>query len=87
MNDAVLLDRPDEALSGIGFDFPLNKYFQLIAEARATKYMGGRTPNAFNNNPVDVIGGVRDLSGALVGYRRGLSPAHESAGCRVTFRW
>ncbi|HWN08550.1 MAG TPA: hypothetical protein VNO50_04640 [Pyrinomonadaceae bacterium] len=59
MNDATLLDRPDEALFGIGFDFPLNKYFQLIAEARATKYMGGRTPNAFNNNPVDVIGGVK----------------------------
>ncbi len=59
MNDAVLLDRPDEALFGIGFDFPLNKYFQLIAEARATKYMGGRTPNAFNNNPVDVLGGVK----------------------------
>ena len=59
MNNAILLDRPDEALFGIGFDFPLNKYFQLIAEARATKYMGGRTPNAFNNNPVDVIGGVK----------------------------
>jgi len=59
MNNAILLDRPDEALFGIGFDFPLNKYFQLIAEARATKYMGGRTPNAFNNNPVDVVGGVK----------------------------
>jgi hypothetical protein len=59
MNDAVLLDRPDEALFGIGFDFPINKYFQLIAEARATKYMGGRTPNAFNNNPVDIVGGVK----------------------------
>ena len=36
MGDAVLLDRPDELLSGVGFDFPINKHFQLIAEARST---------------------------------------------------
>jgi len=36
MNDAVLLDRPDEFLAGLGFDFPVNKHFQLIAEARST---------------------------------------------------
>jgi hypothetical protein len=59
MNDAVLLDRPDEFLAGLGFDFPVNKHFQLIAEARSTMYMGGSTPNAFNNNPVDALGGVR----------------------------
>jgi hypothetical protein len=58
MNNAVLLDRPDEFLTGIGFDFPINKYFQLIAEGRATKYLGG-TPNAFNNNPVDVVAGFK----------------------------
>ncbi len=59
MNNAVLLDRPDEFIAGLGFDFPLNKYFQLIAEARSTMYVGGRTPNAFNNNPVDALGGVK----------------------------
>jgi Tfp pilus assembly protein PilV len=59
MGDAVLLDRADEFLAGLGFDFPVNKHFQLIAEARSTMYVGGRTPNAFNNNPVDALGGVR----------------------------
>ena len=59
MGDAVLLDRPDEFLAGLGFDFPVNKHFQLIAEARSTMYVAGRTPNAFNNNPVDALGGVR----------------------------
>ncbi|HUS12230.1 MAG TPA: hypothetical protein VMZ30_17320 [Pyrinomonadaceae bacterium] len=59
MADAVLLDRPDEFLAGLGFDFPVNKHFQLIAEARSTMYVAGRTPNAFNNNPVDALGGVR----------------------------
>ncbi|MGH9930714.1 MAG: PKD domain-containing protein, partial [Pyrinomonadaceae bacterium] len=59
IGNSVLLDRPDEFLSGLGFDFPINNHFQLIAEARSTYYTGGSTPNAFNNNPVDVIGGVR----------------------------
>ena len=59
MGGAVLLDRPDELLSGVGFDFPINKHFQLIAEARSTMYVAGKTPNAFNNNPVEVLGGVR----------------------------
>jgi hypothetical protein len=59
MNDAVLLDRPDEFLAGLGFDFPINQHFQLIAEARSTMYVAGKTPNAFNNNPVDALGGVR----------------------------
>ena len=59
MNDAVLLDRPDEFLAGLGFDFPVNKHVQLIAEARSTMYLGGRTPNAFNNNPVDALGGIK----------------------------
>jgi hypothetical protein len=59
MGGAVLLDRPDEFLSGVGFDFPINKHFQLIAEARSTMYVAGKTPNAFNNNPVEALGGVR----------------------------
>ena len=55
----TLLDRPDEVLSGIGVDFPINKYFQPILEFRSTQYVGGRTPNAFENSPLDGIGGVR----------------------------
>ena len=55
----MLLDRPDEFLSGVGFDYSVNKHFQLIGEARSTMYVAGKTPNAFNNNPVEAIGGVR----------------------------
>ena len=57
--DFVLLDRPDELLAGLGFDFPVNKHFQPIAEVRSTTYVGGHTPNAFGNNPVDALGGVK----------------------------
>ena len=74
MNNAVLLDRPDEFLSGLGFDYSVNKHFQLIAEARSTMYVAGKTPNAFNNNPVDAIAGVRIFParwwGIGVAYRR-----------------
>ena len=55
----VLLDRPDEFQFGIGADFPINKHFQPIAEFRGTRYVGGRTPNAFENNPVEALAGVR----------------------------
>jgi hypothetical protein len=76
--DFVLLDRPDELLAGVGFDFPVNEHFQPIAEVRSTQYVGGRTPNAFNNNPVDVLGGVkiypRRWFGFGVAYRRHLNP-------------
>jgi len=57
--EGVLLDRPDEFISGIGFDFPINKYFQPILELRSTHYVGGRTPNAFENSPVDALAGVK----------------------------
>ncbi|MEP7213610.1 MAG: hypothetical protein ABI791_11060 [Acidobacteriota bacterium] len=57
--DATLLDRPDELLASIGVDFPVNKYFQPIAEFRALQYVGGRTPNAFENNPKEGIVGAR----------------------------
>ena len=59
MGDAVLLDRPDEFLSGVALDYSVNKHFQLIGEARSTMYVNGGTPNAFNNNPVEALGGVR----------------------------
>src|SRR5262249_55227786 len=58
-NDIVLLDRPDEVISGIGLDFPINRHVQPIAELRSTWYVAGHTPNAFNNNPVEVLGGVK----------------------------
>jgi hypothetical protein len=78
LDDFVLLDRPDELLAGIGFDFPVNEHFQPIAEVRSTQYVGGRTPNAFNNNPVDVLGGVkiypRRWFGFGIAYRRHLNP-------------
>ena len=89
MGDAVLLDRPDEFLSGVGFDFPINKHFQLIAEARSTMYTGGKTPNAFNNNPVDAIGGVRIYParwwGIGVAYRRHMNQQDANHFNQATF--
>jgi hypothetical protein len=59
-NDEVtLLDRPDEFNVALGVDFPVNRYFQPIGEIRATKYVGGRTPNAFEQDPIDLLAGVR----------------------------
>lgn len=55
----TILDRPDELISAIAVDFPVNKYFQPIAEFRSTQYVGGRTPNAFENSPLDGLGGIR----------------------------
>ena len=57
--DFVLLDRPDELIAGVGFDFPVNEHFQPIFEVNSVNYLGGRTPNAFNNNPVDALAGVK----------------------------
>ena len=57
--DAVLLDRPDELISGVGIDFPINKHIQPMAELRSTMYVGGHTPNAFNNNPVEFLVGAK----------------------------
>jgi hypothetical protein len=55
----TLLDRPDEFLAGIAFDFPVNKHFQPVLELRSTQYVGGRTPNAFENSPVEGLAGVK----------------------------
>ena len=77
VGDFVLLDRPDEFLAGIGLDFPINKHIQPVAEVRSTTYVGGHTPNAFNNNPVDVIAGIklypRRWFGFGFAYRRHLN--------------
>ena len=80
MGDAVLLDRPDEFLAGVGFDFPVNKHFQAIAELRSTMYVGGRTPNAFPNNPVDALGGIRIFPARWWGIGAAYRRASESAG-------
>jgi hypothetical protein len=75
--DFVLLDRPDEFLAGIGFDFPINRHFQPVVEVRSTTYVGGHTPNAFNNNPVEALGGIkiypRRWFGFGLAYRRHLN--------------
>jgi len=82
MGGAVLLDRPNEFLAGVGFDFPVNEHFQLIGEVRSTMYVAGRTPNAFNNNPVDALGGVkiypRRWWGIGAAYRRHLNQQDQS---------
>lgn len=64
----TLLDRPDELLTGIGFDFPVNRYFQPIAELRSTIYVGGRTPNSLQNNPIDGLAGIRVFPARYVGF-------------------
>src|SRR4029077_4935210 len=56
---AALLDRPDEFLAGIGFDFPINKHFQPMAEIRSTQYVGSRTPNALGDNPFEFLMGLK----------------------------
>ncbi len=58
-DDAVLLDRGDEVIAGIGVDFPVNRFFQPILEFRSTQYVGGRTPNAFENSPIEGLAGAR----------------------------
>ncbi len=58
-NGTTLLDRPDEVLAGVGLDFPVNKFFQPILEFRSTYYVGARTPNAFENNPIEGLAGAR----------------------------
>ncbi len=55
----TILSRGDELNAGIGVDFPVNKYFQPIFELTSKRYIGGRTPNAFENNPIDAIAGLR----------------------------
>jgi hypothetical protein len=74
---STLLDRPDELLAGVGFDFPLNKWFQGIGEFRSTQYVAGHTPNAFQNNPVEFLVGAKIYPARWWGfgawYRRALN--------------
>jgi hypothetical protein len=77
----TLLDRPDELIAGVGFDFPINKYFQPIFELRSTQYVAGRTPNALENSPVDALAGLRVFSkqfqsGPFKDWQLGISLAY-----------
>lgn len=67
-DDVTILDRPDEVLASIGVDFPANRYFQPIAEFRKLWYVGGRTPNAFQNNPYEGLAGVRIFPARWFGF-------------------
>jgi hypothetical protein len=82
--ERTLLDRPNEIISGLAFDFPINQYFQPIAELRSTIYttqgflpLDSRTPNAFENSPVDGLVGIRIYPrrwfGMTFWYRRHLN--------------
>ncbi|CAN5746909.1 hypothetical protein BH20ACI4_BH20ACI4_09830 [soil metagenome] len=66
--NATLLDRGDEVLSAVAVDFPVNKYFQPILEFRSQQFVGGRTPNAFENNPLDGLAGFRVFPARWLGF-------------------
>ena len=69
--EATILDRGDEVLSAIAVDFPVNRYFQPILEIRSQQFVGGRTPNAFENNPLDGLAGVRFFPARWMGFSFG----------------
>src|SRR2546425_5937711 len=73
----ALLDRPDEVIAGIAVDFPINKHVQPLLEFRSTEYVAGRTPNAFQNNPVEFTAGIKIYPARWWGfgawYRRALN--------------
>lgn len=58
-SNATLLDLPDEVHAALGLDFPVSKHFQYIFELRTLQYVGSRTPNALERNPLDGIAGIR----------------------------
>lgn len=88
-NGIVLLDRPNELIAGIGFDFPINKWFQPIFELRSTQYVGSRTPNAFENSPVEFTAGTkiypRRWWGIGLWYRRHINQQRENLFTGVNF--
>ncbi|MBA2620655.1 MAG: hypothetical protein H0U87_05585, partial [Acidobacteria bacterium] len=88
----TILDRPDEVLAGIGVDFPVNRHFQPILEVRSTQYVGGRTPNAFENSPIDGLAGARFYPtryisfGAAYRYHANQQDADSFQGNNTTIR-
>lgn len=80
--NSTLLDRPDELIAGVGVDFPINKYVQPIAEFRSTQYVGGHTPNALPNNPIEFTVGIKLYPARWWGfgawYRRALNDQRQN---------
>ena len=64
----TILDRPDEFMASVGVDFPINKWVQPIFEFRSLRYVGGRTPNAFENHPLEAIAGIRIFPARWFGF-------------------
>ena len=64
----TILDRGDEFTAWIGADFPVNKYFQPMLELKSTKYIFHRTPNAFENDPIDALAGVKIYPKRWIGF-------------------
>jgi PKD domain-containing protein len=53
------LDLPNEVRTGVGIDFPLSQYLQLIAEVNSTIFVGSRTPSLIENDPLNGVAGAR----------------------------
>lgn len=70
-DDVTILDRGDELLLSVGTDFPVNRYFQPIGEFRSLRYVGGRTPNAFENDPYEGLIGARVFPARWFGFSGG----------------
>ena len=83
LGDAVLLDRANEVIAGVGVDFPVNQYFQPIIEVKSVQYVGGRTPNAFQNNPVDFLAGVRIFPRRWLGFSAAYRAHMNQQGSRI----
>lgn len=83
LGDAALLDRPDELLAGIGVDFPVSDKFQPIMELKSVQYVGGRTPNAFQNNPVDFLAGIRVFPRRWMGFSAAYRTHLNQQGSRI----
>jgi hypothetical protein len=83
LGDAALLDRPDELIAGIGLDFPVTEHFQPIMEVKSVQYVGGRTPNAFQNNPVDFLAGIRVFPTRWMGFSAAYRAHMNQQGGRI----
>src|SRR4029077_4170456 len=64
----TILDRGNELTGAVAVDFPINKWVQPIFEFRSLQYVGGRTPNAFENHPMDALAGVRIFPARWFGF-------------------
>ncbi|MEJ7624598.1 MAG: hypothetical protein WKF34_11460 [Pyrinomonadaceae bacterium] len=71
--ERTLFDPGDQLQYAVAVDFPVNRHFQPILEFRGLKYVGGRTPNALEQDPIDGLAGVRIFPrrwlGLSLGYR------------------